>query len=149
MSQISTFSGLPAQNFLPSEAEKAKAAAVKKMEDSKSDEEKRKEARKSFWKRFSLVMIATPMFMYIRDNRKAKALAKRRAEYVSSASSNDARAIRDMAQLNNAELMDLYKWMLHEECDDDPDGAMTVDKFGELVVRAVDIFKQRKVECTC
>ena len=73
-------------------------------------------------------------------------MARRRAEYVSSASSDDARSIRDMAQLNNQELMDLYKWMLHEECDGDPDGELTVDQFGELVVRAVEIFKQRKVE---
>jgi len=131
---------------MPSEAEKAKAEAAKIVEQSRSDEEKKREARKSFWKRFTFVLMATPIIMYIRDNRKAKKLAKRRAEYVASATSDDARSIRNMANLNNAELMDLYKWMVHEECGDDPDGAMTVDQFGELVVRAVGIFKQRKGE---
>lgn len=114
-------------------------------EKKKTKEEKRREARIHFWKRYSLILLCTPLLLYIWDNRQAKQLAQKRASYVSSSTADDARSIRDLAKLNNAEIMDLYKWVLDEECDNDMEhGAMSVDKFGQLVVRAVDTFKQRK-----
>ena len=145
MQELTTFSGLPAQNFMPSEADKAKAEAARLEQKQKTKEEKKREARIKFWKRYTMIILLTPVILYIMDNRKAKTLAKRRAEYVSSADSGDARSVRDLANLNNAQLMDLYHWILNEECDDDPDASMTVDAFGELFVRAVNIFKARKV----
>ena len=142
---MTTFSGLPAQNFMPSESDKAKQEAERLQNKQKTKEEKKREARKKFWKRYTMVLCLTPALLYVLDNRKAKKLARRRAEYVSSAESSDARSIRDMADLNNAQIMDLYHWILSEECDDDPNAAMTIDAFGELFVKAVNIFKQRKV----
>eukprot|EP00485_Elphidium_margaritaceum_P012763 CAMPEP_0202710052 /NCGR_PEP_ID=MMETSP1385-20130828/22083_1 /ASSEMBLY_ACC=CAM_ASM_000861 /TAXON_ID=933848 /ORGANISM="Elphidium margaritaceum" /LENGTH=310 /DNA_ID=CAMNT_0049369465 /DNA_START=10 /DNA_END=939 /DNA_ORIENTATION=- len=145
MHEMTTFSGLPAANFMPTEADKAKAEARRLTEKKKTKEEKRREARIHFWKRYSLILLCTPLLLYIWDNRQAKQLAQKRASYVSSSTADDARSIRDLAKLNNAEIMDLYKWVLDEECDNDMEhGAMSVDKFGQLVVRAVDTFKQRK-----
>ena len=145
MHEMTTFSGLPAQNFMPTEADKLRAEQQRLEQKAKSKEEKQREARIKFWKRFSLILFLTPLALYISDNRKAKKMATRRAEYVASATSNDARSIAKMAQLNNAQLIDFYHWVLNEECNNDPNESMTIDSFGELFVNAVNIFKQRKV----
>ena len=145
MHEMTTFSGLPAQNFMPSEAEKQKAAEQMATQEKKSKEEKKREQRIKFWKRYTMIIFLTPLILYIMDNRKAKKLARKRAEYISSACGDDARLIRDMAALNNAKLMDFYYWILNEECDNDPYYEMTIDRFGELFVSAVNIFKQREV----
>eukprot|EP01084_Bolivina_argentea_P106668 190828_1 len=144
MHEMTTFSGLPASQFAPSEADALRAAADRATEKAKSKEQKKKEARVKFWKRYTMILLFTPILLYIFDNRKAKKMAERRAEYISSATSSNSRSIRDMAFLNNAELIDLYYWILNEQCENDIDAAMTLDEFGSIFVNAVQIFKQRK-----
>ena len=145
MHQMTTFSGLPAQNFMPTEEEKKKAEAIVAAQTKKTKEEKKREQRVKFWKRYTLIIFLTPIILYILDNRKAKKLARTRGEYCASAYGNDSRLIRDMCQLNNAQLMDFYHWILNEECDNDPNASLTIDRFGQLFVNAVNIFKQRSV----
>lgn len=139
MDQVTTFSGLPAHTFMPTAEEKEKQAKLLALKPKKTKEQKKAEDRKQFWKKYLIILFATPLIIYAYDNYKAKKSAKNMASYIANTGSDDCRMIRDLSNMNNKQFMDFYFWLLENTTANE----YSIDEFGALFTNAVRIFKER------